>query len=129
MSFRRFKCPEPVALQVCQEFRRHTRINYVYISHAYTLSGSFYFNPSRDVLYLPMDVGDEDMNVDDEDCRLGPLQDSYAHQLDNVETVLIRKYSKQDSGRRASIYKQGITGMCQAKWFQLNIHAWTELLW
>jgi hypothetical protein len=80
------KCPEPVALQVCQESRRHTRTNYVYISHAYTPAGSFYFSPSRDVLYLLVGVGDEDTDVDDEDC---PLQDSYAHQLDNVETVLI----------------------------------------
>jgi hypothetical protein len=61
----------------------------LYISHAYTPAGSFYFSPSCDVLYLLVGVGDEDTDVGDEDCPLGPLQDSYAHQLDNVETVLI----------------------------------------
>jgi hypothetical protein len=63
------KCPEPVALQVCQESRRHTQTKYVYISHAYTPAGSFYFSPSRDVLYLLVGVGDEDTDVDDEGPR------------------------------------------------------------
>jgi len=80
------KCPEPVTLHVSQESRSHTRTNYVYISHAYTPAGSFYFSPSRDVLYLPRN---ENTDVHDEDCHPDPLQDSYTHQLDNFETVLI----------------------------------------
>lgn len=54
------KCPEPVALQVCQESRRHTRTKYM---HAHTLAGSFYFSPSRDMLYLPLGFEDEDTDL------------------------------------------------------------------
>lgn len=78
------KFPEPVALQVCQESRRHTLTPYLHLSHAYTLAGSFYFSPSRDVLYL-MGVGDDE----DEYCRLDELQACYGHQLNNFETVLV----------------------------------------
>jgi hypothetical protein len=83
------KCPEPVALPVCQESLRHTQTKYIHISHAHTLAGSFYFSPSRDVLYLPVGIGNKDTDVDDEYCHPDPLQDSYGHQLVIFETVLI----------------------------------------
>jgi hypothetical protein len=83
----------------------------VYISYAYTLAGSFYFSPSRDVLYLPLDDWDEDMDVDDEYCHLDPLQDSYAHQLDNFETVLIDDSDWVD-----------VTPIAYTKYFQTIFH-------
>jgi hypothetical protein len=75
------KSSEPVALHVCRESRTHTLRKYVYMKHADTLAGSFYFSPSRDVLYL--DIRDDDYFCPKE------LLKSYASQLNKFEMVLV----------------------------------------
>jgi 2EXR family len=49
----------PVALQVCQESRTHTLIQYRIMEHTRSRQGSFYFNPRRDMLWLSFDFTDE----------------------------------------------------------------------
>lgn len=51
-------CRPPVSLQVCKESRMHTLSQYRPMEHAAAKEGSFYFNPSRDVLWLSTDFTD-----------------------------------------------------------------------
>jgi hypothetical protein len=39
------------------------------------------------MLYLPLGFGDEDTDVDDEDCHPDPLQDSYSRHT-NISLIL-----------------------------------------
>ena len=46
------RCPAPISLQVCHESRKHTISQYHMIQHPESKIYSFFFNPSRDVLWL-----------------------------------------------------------------------------
>jgi hypothetical protein len=78
-------CPNPVALQVCRESRKHTLTQYTLVSHAYTPAGSFYFSSYRDLLYLCFTYM-EVRNYSEH------LQENYGAQLSKFETVLVEDF-------------------------------------
>jgi 2EXR family len=77
-------CPTPMALWVCHESRQHTLSQYRSMEHAEAAVGSFYFNPSRDILWFSIDFIDEDNNLRD-------LERYYEGQLDSFKTVLVEE--------------------------------------
>jgi 2EXR family len=75
-------CPDPIALQACKESREHTLKRYRRMEHLEITAGSFYFNPSRDVLFLSMDYIDDQRYSED-------LKRLYNGQLNHIRTVLV----------------------------------------
>lgn len=51
----------PVTLQVCREARNHTLKTYRRLQHSHVADCGFYFNPSRDVLWLHRDLSQFDL--------------------------------------------------------------------
>jgi hypothetical protein len=68
----------PIALQVCQESRRHTLQNYYLLRHITSRAYSFYFNPSRDVVYLYPSLQ-----------SIPELQRGYGAQLGNIRSIMV----------------------------------------
>lgn len=77
------QCPPPIALQVCRESREHTLIDYHIMQHS-QWPYSFFFNPSRDILWPSRDLNEEP------GCRRD-LQSYYGRQLDKFSTLLIEE--------------------------------------
>jgi 2EXR family len=77
------KCLDPVALWICRESRMYTMTQYTTMRHLVLTTCSFYFNPSRDVLWFTMDATDE--------LELLPQMQLYGKQLDNIEIAFVEE--------------------------------------
>jgi hypothetical protein len=75
-------CRPPVSLQVCHESRMHTLSQYRRMEHTAAKEGSFYFNPSRDVLWLSTDFTDVPEYLEQ-------LTRHYGDQLNGIEALLV----------------------------------------
>ena len=87
-------CPNPITLWICQESRKHTLNHYMLMEHSQTTAGSFYFSPSRDVLFLTMDYTDDPYYSDQ-------LEQFYKGQLNHIRTVLVLDRKWVDTIRKA----------------------------
>ncbi|CRG82926.1 hypothetical protein PISL3812_00273 [Talaromyces islandicus] len=91
-------CPNPVALQVCNESRRHTLRKYTALRHAEFKAGSFYFSPSDDILWFSHDFTDEERNIEE-------VEDHYGDQLHRIKNVLVEEI--EWSGITPADYTEG----------------------
>ncbi|KAF5014959.1 hypothetical protein F66182_13874 [Fusarium sp. NRRL 66182] len=76
------KCSFPIALQICQESRRHTLKTYVVIQHSNLPECSFYFNPRQDLLWLSGDISSD---IE----RLKELQPAYQASIHHFKILLV----------------------------------------
>jgi hypothetical protein len=82
----------PVALFVCQESRRHTLRHYRLIQHAVFEAGSFYSDPSVDVLWFDYEFTGHDVNdLPQSQERMDMLSQCYGTQLDLFKNVLVEE--------------------------------------
>lgn len=72
----------PIALEVCNESRRHTLKKYTALQHEEYRAGSFWFSPYYDFLWFSHDFTDEI-------CNIGDIEDYYGDQLNLIENVLV----------------------------------------
>ncbi|KAH7000853.1 hypothetical protein EDB80DRAFT_545943, partial [Ilyonectria destructans] len=73
----------PIALSICSESRTHTLKSFYRMRHYNQPGWSFYFNPTRDILWLSDDL----WNLEEEDVT--ELSTSYGRQLADVQNVIL----------------------------------------
>jgi hypothetical protein len=78
------QCHPPVTLQVCRESRNYTLTHYHIMQHKDSATCPFYFNPSRDILWLCRELTGEP------ECRQD-LESCYGKQLNTITTILIEE--------------------------------------
>ncbi|KAH8651719.1 hypothetical protein BGZ61DRAFT_229682 [Ilyonectria robusta] len=83
----------PVALSVCTESRIHTLKSFYQLRHHERTEWSFYFSPTRDVLWVPDSLW---WKFDDEDAIT--LSRSYGNQLTQVKQLVLSMEKWRDIG-------------------------------
>ncbi|KAH7108725.1 hypothetical protein B0J13DRAFT_422705, partial [Dactylonectria estremocensis] len=73
----------PVALSICSESRAHTLKSFCRMRHYSQPGWSFYFSPTRDILWLSSYL----WSLEEEDVTA--LSTSYGRQLANVQNVIL----------------------------------------
>lgn len=100
------KCPPPIALQICQESRHHTLSQYRVIQNSVPAAHLFFFNPSRDILWLCRELTGQPKCLHD-------LKLTYGGQLDCITTVLVEEaeWTYITPARYASSYLAPLIGL------------------
>lgn len=72
-----------MALLIYHESRQHTIRTYTYLKHTDYSTGSFYFSPTRDVLWLCPNIADKPRAI------RYVLRRSYGSQLNLIKNILM----------------------------------------